>query len=55
MEHLRWLLLKVVENTPGIKPTSVLYQENTILSKAIDMIVKKYSSKLKIKTKFEEL
>ena len=41
---------------PGIKPTSILDQENTNLSKAIDIIVEKYSSHpciIKIKKNFK--
>ena len=36
--------INVVAKLPGIKPTSILDQENTILSKTIDITVEKYSS-----------
>ena len=44
VEILNVSYINVVEKTSGIKPNSVLFQENTHLTKAIDIIVEKYSS-----------
>ena len=50
--------ISVVEKSSGTKPASVLGQENTNLSKTIDIVVEKYSSHLsvtKIKKIFKNL
>ena len=55
-EILNVLYINVVEKTSGIKPTSILDQENRNLSTATDIIVGKYSphlSFIKIKKKFQ--
>ena len=38
------IILMFLRKTPGIKPASNLDQENTNMSKAIDIIIEKYSS-----------
>ena len=48
-EILNLSYINVVEKWSEIKPTSVLDQGNTELSKTIDIVVKKYSSHPSIK------
>ena len=56
-EILNISYINVAEISPGIRPTSILDQENTNLLKAIDIVVEKYNSHLsiiKIKKNFKD-
>ena len=56
-EILNVSYINVAEISPGIRPTSILDQENTNLLKAIDIVVEKYNSHLsiiKIKKTFKD-
>ena len=56
-EILNVSYINVAEISPGIRPTSILDQENTNLLKAIDIVVEKYNSHvsiIKIKKTFKD-
>ena len=54
MQWWQKIILMFLRKTPGIKPASNLDQENTNMSKAIDIIIEKYSSCPIVKKNYEK-